>query len=103
MPCFQLCSHIRSGFYWLLSFTNPDKFVAVQCKTVADARHGNCFDGTIKSNVLGPRTNFTNTGIFYLPTNASTPYFLGLDGLKKRKYGVNDYLLMPAPDEDVTI
>ncbi|XP_022829584.1 lipase member H-B-like [Spodoptera litura] len=103
MPCFQLCSHVRSVFYWYLSYSNPDKFIAVQCDSVADARHGNCYEGTLRTNALGPNTNFSKTGVFYLPTNAKSPYYLGLNGLKKRKYGVNDYLMTPAPDEDITI
>ncbi|KAH9641595.1 hypothetical protein HF086_017119 [Spodoptera exigua] len=103
MPCFQLCSHVRSVFYWYQSYSNPDKFIAVQCDSVADARHGNCYDGTLRTNALGPNTNFSKTGVFYLPTNAKSPYYLGLNGLKKRKYGVNDYLMTPAPDEDITI
>ncbi|PZC75749.1 hypothetical protein B5X24_HaOG200556 [Helicoverpa armigera] len=103
MPCFQLCSHIRSAFYWLLAYSNPDKFVAVQCDSVANARIGDCYNGTIRTNVLGPRTNFSKTGVFYLPTEATAPYHLGLSGLKKRKFGVNDYLMTPAPDEDMTI
>lgn len=103
MPCFQLCSHVRSVFYWYLSYSNPDKFIAVQCDSVADARHGNCYEGTLRTNALGPNTNFSKTGVFYLPTDAKSPYYLGLNGLKKRKYDVNDYLLIPAPDEDITI
>ncbi|CAB3256695.1 unnamed protein product [Arctia plantaginis] len=70
LPCFQLCSHIRAGFYFLLAHTNPDQFIAVGCDSVAEVRHGNCFGGKIKTNVLGPRTNFNKTGIFYLPTDA---------------------------------
>ncbi|XP_075972713.1 lipase member H-A-like [Anticarsia gemmatalis] len=103
LPCFQLCSHIRAGFYYLLAYTNPDKFVAVACDSVANARHGDCYEGTIRTNILGPKTNFTKRGIFYLPTGAVSPYHLGLNGLKKRKYGVNDYLLAPAPEGDITI
>ncbi|KAJ8726857.1 hypothetical protein PYW08_015254 [Mythimna loreyi] len=103
MPCFQLCSHIRSAFYWLLSHNNPDKFVAVQCDSVAAARLGDCYEGTLRTNVLGPKTNFSKPGVYYLPTNAIAPYYMGLSGLTKRKYGVNDYLMTPAPDEDMII
>lgn len=103
MPCFELCSHVRSGFYYLLAIINPDKFIGVRCKSVADARHGNCYDGEINTNTLGPKTNFTKTGIYYLPTTAEWPYYLGLNGLNKRRYGVNEYLLRPAPDEDIVL
>lgn len=103
MPCFQLCSHVRSAFYWLLSYSNPDKFVAVQCDSVADARVGNCYEDTLRTNALGPKTNFSKPGVYYLPTNAIAPYYMGLNGLKKRKFGVNDYLMIPAPDKDMII
>lgn len=103
MPCFQLCSHVRAAFYWLLSYTHPDKFVAVRCDSVAHARHGKCYEGKIRHNVLGPRTNFNKTGVYYLPTDATAPYYLGLDGLKERQFGVNEYLIKAAPDEDMTV
>ncbi|KOB75924.1 putative lipase [Operophtera brumata] len=103
LPCFQLCSHVLAAVYWALSFSNPDKFIAVQCDTVADARLGNCFDKELKTNVLGPKTNFSQPGIYYLPTSEAFPYFMGEEGLKKRKYGANNYLLKPAPDVDIVI
>lgn len=103
MPCFQLCSHIRAGFYFLLAFTNPNQFVAVSCDSVEKVRHGNCYEGKIQTNVLGPKTNFNKTGIFYLPTEAISPYYLGVNGLKKRNYGVNNYLLNSSPDKDIII
>lgn len=89
--------------YWILSFDYPDKFVAVQCDSVADARHGNCYNKPLKTNVLGPKTNFSQPGIYYLPTSETAPYFIGAKGLKKRKYNLNDYLLKPAPDVDMVI
>ncbi|XP_012547180.1 lipase member H-B [Bombyx mori] len=103
MPCFQLCSHVRAAMYWILAYTNPDKFLAVRCDSVADVRHGDCYDGNITSNVLGPRTEFNEPGIYYLPTKEVSPYYLGNEGLKKSMYGVNAYLLKPAPDIDMII
>ncbi|XP_073962741.1 lipase member H-B-like isoform X2 [Choristoneura fumiferana] len=103
MPCFLLCSHIRSAFYWLLAYENPDKFIAVRCESVAKARHGDCYNDTVVPNFLGPKTNFTNKGIYYLPTKEQLPYYIGEEGLKKRKYNHNGYLLRVSPDNDVIV
>ncbi|XP_045492201.1 lipase member H-like [Colias croceus] len=103
MPCFLFCSHVRAALYWIISHQNPDKFLAVQCDTLHDARHGNCYTKYTKSNVLGPNTNFSRPGIFYLPTTEAPPYYLGAKGLKPRKYKVNNYLLKTAPDKDIVI
>ncbi|XP_050681558.1 lipase member H-like [Leptidea sinapis] len=103
MPCFLFCSHLRAAFYWYVATTNPTKFLAVQCASLHDARYGNCYGKQITTNVLGPRTNFTSPGIYYLPTSDNPPYYLGEKGLRKRKYGVNNYLLRTAPDKDLII
>lgn len=52
---------------------------------------------------MGPKTDFNKQGIFYLPTGANAPYYIAEEGLQKRKYDVNEYLLKSAPDEDVII
>lgn len=103
LPCFLFCSHVRSAFYWILSLQNPDKFVAVRCPSVAEARHGDCYNGTITTNVLGSETDFEKPGVYYLPTSERLPYYIGDRGLNKRKYDVNEYLLKPAPDEDIVL
>lgn len=103
LPCFLLCSHVRAAYYWVLAFQNPDKFLAVRCNDVASARHGNCYDNQVQSNFLGPRTNFSQPGVYYLPTNELWPYYIGKSGLKRREYGVNDYLLKTAPDNDMIV
>ncbi|KAI8440018.1 hypothetical protein MSG28_001452 [Choristoneura fumiferana] len=95
--------HIRSAFYWLLAYENPDKFIAVRCESVAKARHGDCYNDTVVPNFLGPKTNFTNKGIYYLPTKEQLPYYIGEEGLKKRKYNHNGYLLRVSPDNDVIV
>ncbi|XP_030023024.1 lipase member I isoform X2 [Manduca sexta] len=102
MPCFLLCSHIRAAKYWVLANIFPDKFIAVQCDSVARARHGDCYDKNI-TNLLGPKTDFKKPGIYYLPTQEVPPFYLGEDGIKKKKYGVNTYLLKPAPNKDLII
>ncbi|CAF4895399.1 unnamed protein product [Pieris macdunnoughi] len=102
MPCFLFCSHVRAAIYWMVANENPDQFLGVQCATVHHARHGKCYD-KISSNVLGPDTNFTRPGIYYLPTTENSPYYLGVKGLKKREYAVNNYLLKIAPDKDLVL
>lgn len=87
----------------MLSFGSPDKFLAVRCESIADARLGNCYTKPLQTNYLGPRTNFSQPGIYYLPTNERLPYYMGEEGLRKRKYDLNDYLLKPAPDVDMVI
>ncbi|XP_061706595.1 lipase member H-like [Cydia pomonella] len=105
MPCFLLCSHLRSAFYWLLAYDNPDKFIAVRCDTMEQARRGDCYDKPVVFNFLGPKTNHSKPGIYYLPTSERTPYYLGEEGLKKRRYGHNDYLLKTSvePEGDVMV
>ncbi|CAK1551642.1 unnamed protein product [Leptosia nina] len=103
MPCFLFCSHVRAALYWIVASENPDKFLAVQCESLHHARHGNCYDKKTRSNVLGPNTNFSRPGIFYLPTTETPPYYLGDKGLTRRKYAVNSYLLKTAPDKDLVL
>ncbi|XP_026313823.1 lipase member H-like [Hyposmocoma kahamanoa] len=102
LPCFLVCSHVRAAFYWNLAYKNTDKFVGVRCDSVASVRHGRCYDGIIETNYLGPKTNFSKPGIYYLPTTEFVPYFVE-DGTKSRDYGVNNYLLKTAPDEDLIV
>lgn len=102
LPCFLVCSHVRAAFYWNLAFKNTDKFVGVRCDSVAKVRHGRCYDSLIETNYLGPKTNFSKPGIYYLPTTEFVPYFVE-DGTKSREYGVNNYLLKTAPDKDLIV
>lgn len=103
MPCFQLCSHVRSAVYWVISNYAKDKFLGVKCDSVPHARHGQCYHGHLEINVLGPKTNFSRPGIYYVPTLDIVPYYMGEKGLKRRQYDVNNYLLKVAPDEDMVI
>ncbi|KAI5641906.1 lipase domain-containing protein [Phthorimaea operculella] len=101
LPCFVVCSHVRAAPYWMLALTNPDKFKAVRCDSVAQARHGQCYQGDITTNLLGPKTNFSRPGVYYLPTTELPPYYN--DGIAQREYGVNNYLLKTAPDKDMVL
>ncbi|XP_049865347.1 phospholipase A1-like [Pectinophora gossypiella] len=104
LPCFLLCSHVRAAYYWILAYKNPDKFLAVRCDSVADARLGRCYHGGTNSqtNLLGPKTNFTTPGVYYLPTKETPPYYLD-DATSAREYGANNYLLKTARDEDMVL
>ncbi|CAG9791838.1 unnamed protein product [Diatraea saccharalis] len=104
LPCFVLCSHVRSALYWIDSYKSPDQFVGVQCDSVAEARRGDCYkDQNITTNFLGPKTDFRKPGIYYLPTNEASPYYKGLNSLKRQSLGINTYLLQLAPDEDMIL
>ncbi|CAH2091788.1 unnamed protein product [Euphydryas editha] len=103
MPCFQFCSHVRSAVYWIISNHAKDKFIGVKCDSVPLVRHGQCYHGHLETNVLGPKTNFSRPGIYYIPTLDTLPYYMGEKGLIRRQYDVNNYLLKVAPDEDMII
>ncbi|XP_032512410.2 lipase member H-like [Danaus plexippus] len=103
LPCFQLCSHVRSAIYWLIASYERHQFVGVKCNSVAEARHGKCYYRGVDTNVLGPKTNFNRPGIYYLPTTENKPFYMGKEGLKKRKYDVNHYLLQVSPEKDMII
>ncbi|KAJ0179211.1 hypothetical protein K1T71_004923 [Dendrolimus kikuchii] len=102
LPCFLLCSHVRSALYWVEALKYPEAFIGVRCDTVSKVRVGDCYNRTITTNVLGVNTDFNKPGIYYLPTRAKAPYHVGVKALKKAKYGVNTYLLKPSPDKDMT-
>ncbi|XP_069355409.1 lipase member H-B-like isoform X1 [Maniola hyperantus] len=103
LPCLQLCSHVRAAIYWIIANHETDKFLAVRCSSLADVRRGNCYQEHIETNVLGPKTNFSRPGLYYLPTMESHPYYLGEKGLKPRKFAANHYLLNLTPDEDIVV
>lgn len=103
LPCLQFCSHVRSAIYWIISHYEPTKFLGFKCPSVQAVRHGHCYHGEKEVNVLGPNTNFSRPGIYYLATTASTPYYMGSDGLKERKRGVNNYLYRITDDEDIVV
>ncbi|XP_039746391.1 endothelial lipase-like [Pararge aegeria] len=103
LPCLQLCSHVRAAIYWVLANYETDKFLAVRCTSLADVRQGNCYHGHLETNVLGPKTNFSRPGLYYLPTTESYPFYLREKGLKLRKFAANNYLLNLTPDEDIVV
>ncbi|XP_026491342.2 lipase member H-A-like [Vanessa tameamea] len=103
VPCFQLCSHVRAAVYWAIANYETDQFLGVRCDSVALVRYGHCYHGHLEKNVLGPKTNFSRPGIYYLPTLDTLPFYMGEKGLSKRRYDVNNYLLRIAPDEDMVI
>ncbi|XP_072941907.1 lipase member H-like [Epargyreus clarus] len=103
LPCFVPCSHIRAAFYWLYATSNTDKFIALRCDSVFHARRGDCYDGHIETNVLGPKTNFSRPGIYYLPIKAEKPFYFGEEGLVRKSFGLTNYLLNAVSDENLII
>ncbi|RVE42897.1 hypothetical protein evm_012452 [Chilo suppressalis] len=104
LPCLALCSHVRSALYWINAHSNPAQFISIRCESVADARRGDCYrNKNITTNLLGPKADFAKPGIYYLPTHEISPYYMGMDGLKKRPLTMNTYLLQVAPDDDMVL
>ncbi|XP_053606848.1 phospholipase A1-like [Plodia interpunctella] len=90
MLCSVICSHERALQVWKAAVAYPKEFIAVKCDSVQDARRRNCYDRVpLETNLMGPDTDRTKTGIFLLTTTGGYPYYLGKAGLKKE----NDYLL----------
>ncbi|CAH0760147.1 unnamed protein product [Diatraea saccharalis] len=80
IPCLIICSHLKSVIYWWQALEHPTKFIGVKCDSVQDARLARCYNNT-ETNYLGPKTNFSTPGIFYLSTTNVFPYFRGKAGL----------------------
>ncbi|XP_049874279.1 lipase member H-A-like [Pectinophora gossypiella] len=84
MPCNVLCSHARAFTIWLAALENPNSFIALQCDSVQQARERNCYERKPQvTNLLGPKTDRTKQGLFYLATYNNFPYFMGEKGLKR--------------------
>ncbi|XP_053607008.1 lipase member H-B-like isoform X3 [Plodia interpunctella] len=78
------CSHFRAYFLNLAALDNDDQFIGVKCNSVQEARDNQCYrNKPLVTNVAGWNTNFSNPGIFYLPTGNIYPYFIGKRGLKE--------------------
>lgn len=84
LPCSSLCSHVHSYLIWVAAMNYPNSLIGMKCKSVQDARDRNCFDKPMITNVVGPNTDRTKTGIFYVPVKNQYPYFMGKQGLKKQ-------------------
>ncbi|XP_014357989.1 lipase member H-A [Papilio machaon] len=90
MPCNVMCSHVRSFTLWIAALKYPDRFIAIQCDSVQQARNRECYDRRpLVTNILGLNVDKTKEGIFYLATDNNYPYYLGEKGLKSE----NDFVL----------
>ncbi|KAG7305276.1 hypothetical protein JYU34_009319 [Plutella xylostella] len=105
LPCFTLCSHVRAAQLWAAAHDHPAQFIAVRCLSLAHARRGDCYPAhtPVTTNLLGPDTDFDKPGIYYLPTNATPPYYAGQSGLVKHEYGLNQFLKDSTPDTDLVL
>ncbi|XP_028038201.1 phospholipase A1-like [Bombyx mandarina] len=81
IPCLVVCSHIRSILYWWQALEHPKKFIGVKCASIQEARLANCFNNT-DIVYMGLETDFSKSGIYYLPTHNEFPYYRGKAGLK---------------------
>lgn len=83
-PCTITCSHFRVLALWESAVKNPDKFVAMQCDSIQQARDFACYDRhPIVTNVMGTNADRSKPGIYFLSTSKVYPYFLGSKGLRR--------------------
>lgn len=82
-PCTITCSHFRVLSLWQSAVMNPNKFIAMQCDSVQQARDFACYDRPLVTNVMGLNTDAKKPGIYFLSTSRDYPFYLGEKGLKK--------------------
>ncbi|XP_039305331.1 pancreatic lipase-related protein 2-like [Solenopsis invicta] len=73
----QTCSHGRSYQFFAESIVHPDGFISVQCSSWLDFQLGKCGDNNSSIAVMGEFINTDVRGIFYLQTNAQSPFGKG--------------------------
>ncbi|KAI8433148.1 hypothetical protein MSG28_013995 [Choristoneura fumiferana] len=82
-PCATTCSHFRVLALWIAALKHPDKFLALKCDSIQQARDSECYERVpLETNVMGLRVDKNKPGIFYVSTNKGYPYYLGKKGLK---------------------
>ncbi|CAG9794043.1 unnamed protein product [Diatraea saccharalis] len=82
LPCFFVCRHLRAFQIWIKALRHPDGFVGLRCKSIHQARTGNCYHNyPMVTNVLGEKSDRGKRGIYYLPTTAFPPYYMGKSGI----------------------
>ncbi|CAG9793067.1 unnamed protein product [Diatraea saccharalis] len=100
-PCASLCSHSKVFFLWLSAMKNPDKFVAIKCDSIQQARDAECYDREPReTNLLGPKVNRSVHGIFYLSTTRGYPYYLGTKGLDPAHVAWKHYSELNSRDNE---
>lgn len=104
VACNVICSHIRSYTLWLSALVNPKSFIAIQCDSVQQAREKNCYDRKpCVTNLLGLKVDKNKTGIFYLGTYNSYPYYMGEKGTKRNGDALYSVLTSLNKNELVSI
>lgn len=82
-PCATTCSHFRVLILWIAALKYPDKFLALKCDSIQQARDSECYGRVpLETNVMGLRVDSRKPGIFYVSTSKGYPYYLGKKGLK---------------------
>ncbi|XP_045513100.1 pancreatic lipase-related protein 2-like isoform X2 [Pieris brassicae] len=82
-PCTATCSHFRVLALWAIAVRNPEKFIAIKCNTIQEARDAECYKNKQVTNVMGLDVDVKKHGIFFLSTSKSYPFYLGKAGIKK--------------------
>lgn len=83
-PCTSTCSHFRVLALWLAALRYPNKFLAIRCENVQQARDANCYRNVPQVvNEMGLGIDRSKMGIFYLSTSKVPPYYLGNKGLRE--------------------
>ncbi|CAH2097324.1 unnamed protein product [Euphydryas editha] len=75
----QTCSHSRSWQLFGESVVRHDAFPAVKCKSWDEFKEGKCEKDI---SYMGYATKPDTRGLYFLQTAGSSPYGLGLDGIK---------------------
>lgn len=71
----EYCSHGRSNEFVIESILYPRGFPAVECDSWKDFKSKRCEDNVLA--YMGEGTDNSTRGIFYLDTNAESPYGKG--------------------------
>ncbi|XP_029038589.2 pancreatic triacylglycerol lipase-like [Osmia bicornis bicornis] len=74
----ELCSHHRSYLYYVESMKNRHAFVAEKCSNILKFATAQC--NSNEKVIMGYDTPTSANGKFYLITNSTEPYGLGIDG-----------------------
>jgi len=69
------CDHSRAVSYYAESITSTAGFRAIKCETYEEFQSGSCEEN--EAQFMGEPTPSTTRGIFYLETNAASPFAMG--------------------------
>ncbi|XP_041978410.1 lipase member H-A-like [Aricia agestis] len=83
LPCTSTCSHFRVLWLWVSALKHPNKFLALRCNSIQDARDSQCYGEPQVVNLMGNKVEVKIHGVFYLATTHTYPFYLGKKGLKQ--------------------